>query len=128
MTDKSLEEFLFKQSFHPMPFVRYTERPDICAAHLLKGILPLWWIRHLPLYLYRLHCSIIFSMLKNIGKHHLIGTFVRMIRFIGAVLSLVLLPFWYLLATKPNYLPDFLSYIGPNDSWGSTAYSSTFYG
>ena len=33
MTDKSLEEFLFKQRFHPMPFVRYTERPDICAAH-----------------------------------------------------------------------------------------------
>ena len=26
MTDKSLEEFLFKQGFHPMPFVRYTER------------------------------------------------------------------------------------------------------
>ena len=37
MTDKSLEEFLFKQKFHPMPFVRYTERPDICAAHLLEG-------------------------------------------------------------------------------------------
>lgn len=37
MTDKSLEEFLFKQSFHPMPFVRFTERPDICAAHLLEG-------------------------------------------------------------------------------------------
>ncbi len=37
MTDKSLEEFLFKQRFHPMPFVRFTERPDICAAHLLEG-------------------------------------------------------------------------------------------
>ena len=37
MTDKSLEEFLFKQGFHPMPFVRFTERPDICAAHLLEG-------------------------------------------------------------------------------------------
>ncbi len=37
MADKSLEEWLFKQKFHPVPFVRYTERPDIAAAHLLEG-------------------------------------------------------------------------------------------
>ena len=37
MADKSLEEWLFKQKFHPLPFVRYTERPDIAAAHLLEG-------------------------------------------------------------------------------------------
>ena len=30
-------------------------------------------------------------------------------------MSLVLLPFWYLIATKQHYLPDFLSYIGPKD-------------
>ena len=35
--------------------------------------------------------------------------------FLGAVHSLVLLPFWYLIATKQQYLPDFLSYIGPKD-------------
>ncbi|WP_249671231.1 spore germination protein, partial [Bacillus thuringiensis] len=37
MADKSLEEWLFKQQFHPVPFVRYTERLDIAAAHLLEG-------------------------------------------------------------------------------------------
>ena len=37
MTDKALEEWLFKQGFHPLPFVRFTERPDIAAAHLLEG-------------------------------------------------------------------------------------------
>ena len=54
-------------------------------------------------------------MRKNIDRPRLIGTFVRLIRFMGAVLSLVLLPFWYLLATRQHYLPDFLSYIGPKD-------------
>lgn len=115
MTDKSLEEFLFKQKFHPMPFVRFTERPDICAAHLLEGhiaiivdtspsviLVPVTLFHHLQ------HA-------EEYRQAPLIGTFVRFIRFFGAVLSLVLLPFWYLVATKQQYLPDFLSYIGPKD-------------
>ena len=71
MTDKSLEEFLFKQGFHPMPFVRFTERPDICAAHLLEGHI-CHYCRYVTFchYLCRLHCFIIFNMLKNIAKHH----------------------------------------------------------
>ena len=56
-----------------------------------------------------------YSTLKNTGKHRLSGPMVRLIRFIGAAMSLFLLPFWYLLATKPKYLPDILSYIGPNE-------------
>lgn len=115
MTDKSLEEFLFKQRFHPMPFVRYTERPDICAAHLLEGhiaiivdtspsviLVPVTLFHHLQ------HA-------EEYRQAPLIGTFVRLMRFLGAILSLTLLPFWYLVATKQHYLPDFLSYIGPKD-------------
>ena len=37
MSDRALEEKIFKQSFNPFPLVRYSERPDIVAAHLLKG-------------------------------------------------------------------------------------------
>lgn len=115
MTDKSLEEFLFKQRFHPMPFVRFTERPDICAAHLLEG--------HIAIIVDTSPSVIIvpttlFHHLQHAEEYRqapLIGTFVRLIRFIGAAMSLVLLPFWYLLATKQQYLPDMLSYIGPKD-------------
>ena len=115
MTDKSLEEFLFKQRFHPMPFVRFTERPDICAAHLLEGHIAIMVdtspsVIFVPVTL--------FHHLQHAEEYRqapLIGTFVRLIRFFGAMLSLVLLPFWYLLATKQHYLPDFLSYIGPKD-------------
>lgn len=115
MTDKSLEEFLFKQGFHPMPFVRFTERPDICAAHLLEGhiaiivdtspsviLVPVTLFHHLQ------HA-------EEYRQAPLIGTFVRVTRFLGAILSLTLLPFWYLVATEQHYLPDFLSYIGPKD-------------
>ena len=115
MTDKSLEEFLFKQRFHPMPFVRFTERPDICAAHLLEGHIAIMVDTSPSVILVPVT---LFHHLQHAEEYRqapLIGTFVRMLRFFGAGLSLVLLPFWYLLATKQQYLPDFLSYIGPKD-------------
>ena len=34
---KSLEEYLFGTKRNPFPVVRYTERPDVVAAHLLEG-------------------------------------------------------------------------------------------
>ncbi|WP_040286767.1 spore germination protein [Sporosarcina koreensis] len=115
MTDKSLEEFLFKQRFNPMPFVRYTERPDICAAHLLEG--------HIALIVDTSPSAIlvpttIFDHLQHAEEYRqapFIGTFVRMLRLAGALFSLLLLPFWYLLATKTQYIPQFLHYIGPDD-------------
>lgn len=115
MTDKSLEEFLFKQRFHPMPFVRFTERPDICAAHLLEGHIGIMVDTSPSVILVPVT---LFHHLQHAEEYRqapLIGTFVRLTRFLGAGLSLVLLPFWYLLATKQQYLPDFLSYIGPKD-------------
>lgn len=115
MTDKSLEEFLFKQRFHPMPFVRFTERPDICAAHLLEGHIAIMVDTSPSVILVPVT---LFHHLQHAEEYRqapLIGTFVRLTRFVGAALSLVLLPFWYLLATQQAYLPDFLSYIGPKD-------------
>lgn len=115
MTDKSLEEFLFKQRFHPMPFVRFTERPDICAAHLLEGHIAIIVDTSPSVILVPIT---IFHHLQHAEEYRqapLIGTFVRLIRVIGALLSLIILPFWYLLATEPQYLPTALSYIGPKD-------------
>ncbi len=115
MTDKSLEEFLFKQRFNPMPFVRYTERPDICAAHLLEG--------HIALIVDTSPSAILvpttlFDHLQHAEEYRqapFIGTFVRWLRLTGALFSLLLLPFWYLLATRTQYIPQFLHYIGPDD-------------
>ena len=115
MTDKSLEEFLFKQSFHPMPFVRYTERPDICAAHLLEGHIAII-VDTSPSVI--LVPTTLFHHLQHAEEYRqapFIGTFVRWIRLLGATLSLFLLPLWYLLSTYQQYLPLSLSFIGPDD-------------
>ncbi|MFP3471634.1 spore germination protein, partial [Micrococcus sp. SIMBA_144] len=37
MADKTVEEFLVHQAGNPFPLVRYTERPDVAASHLLEG-------------------------------------------------------------------------------------------
>lgn len=115
MTDKSLEEWLFKQSFHPVPFVRFTERPDICAAHLLEGHIAIIVDTSPSVILVPVS---LFHHLQHAEEYRqapLIGTVVRAIRLSGSVLSLTLLPFWYLLATHKEHLPKSLSYIGPND-------------
>src|SRR5690625_2164720 len=37
MADKALEEFMSKQLWNTYPLVRYTERPDVAADHILDG-------------------------------------------------------------------------------------------
>lgn len=117
MTDKSLEEFLFKQGFHPMPFVRYTERADICAAHLLEGHIAIIVDTSPSVILVPVTLFYHLQHAEEYRQAPLIGTLIRTIRFMGAFLSLVMLPFWYLLSTDKKFVPDAISYIGPND-WG----------
>ncbi|WP_397537623.1 spore germination protein [Rummeliibacillus pycnus] len=114
MADKSLEEWLIKQRFHPLPFVRYSERPDIVAAHILEGhiaivvdtspsviLVPITLFHHLQ------HA-------EEYRQAPAIGTVVRFLRFFGAFLSFFLLPLWFLLVKHPEYVPSFMDFIGLN--------------
>lgn len=112
MSDKSLEEWLFKQKFHPLPFVRYSERPDIVSAHLLEG--------HIAVIVDTSPSVIIipvtlFHLMQHAEEYRqapLVGTMIRFLRYFATVMSLVLLPLWYLLATNEQYLPKGLDFIG----------------
>lgn len=115
MTDKTLEEWLFKQKFHPTPFVRYTERPDIVAAHLLEG--------HIAIIVDTSPSVIIvpisvFHLLQHAEEYRqapFIGTNIRILRYIATILSFTLLPIWYLLATNETYVPEGLDFIGAKE-------------
>ncbi len=37
MAEKVVEEFVVRQGYNPFPKVRFSERPDVAAAHLLEG-------------------------------------------------------------------------------------------
>ncbi|WP_430791370.1 spore germination protein [Virgibacillus flavescens] len=112
MADKAVEEFIIKRKWSPYPLVRYTERPDIAANHLLEGhvlitvdtspsiiILPTTYFHHLQ------HA-------EEFRQAPAVGTFIRWCRYIGIIMSIFLLPFWLLLVMDPYLLPKEISFIG----------------
>ena len=114
MADKTVEEFLVKQGYNPFPLIRYTERPDVAANHLLEGhvlilvdtspsalITPTTYFHHVQ------HA-------EEFRQNPAVGTFLRWIRFIGIFFSVFLLPFWLVFVFDPTLLPENLAYIGPN--------------
>lgn len=115
MADKTIEEFMVQQGYNPYPLVRYTERADVGAAHILEGhvlifvdtspsviIAPTTYFHHVQ------HA-------EEYRQSPAVGTFVRWIRYIGIFASLFLLPLWFLFVSDPYLLPDKLAFIGPND-------------
>lgn len=115
MADKSLEEWIFKQKFHPLPFVRYSERPDIVAAHLLEGHIAIIVDTSPSVMLMPVTMFHLLQHAEEYRQAPLIGTMMRMLRYIAVLLSFVLLPLWYLFATNEALLPDQLSFIGLNE-------------
>ncbi|MET3696175.1 stage V sporulation protein AF [Bacillus oleivorans] len=115
MGDKAIEEFLVKQGYNPFPLVRYTERADVAATHLLEG--------HVLIYTDTSPSIIItpttyFHHVQHAEEYResaLVGTFIRWVRFIGIFTSIVLLPLWFLFVLEPNLLPENLAFIGPNE-------------
>lgn len=113
MAEKSVEEYITTGNWNPLPQVRYTERPDVAAIHLLEGhviiivdtspsviIAPTTYFHHLQ------HA-------EEYRQNAAVGAYLRWIRFIGVLVSIFVIPVWYLFATNPQLLPASLKFIGP---------------
>ncbi len=114
MADKALSEFFVEQKWNPFPLVRFTERPDVAAHHLLSGyvvlmvdtspnviIVPTTFFDHLE------HA-------EEFRQTPTIGTMTRWVRIIAVLSSVFLLPVWLLFVLEPSLLPKSLSFIGPD--------------
>ena len=112
MTQESLKECLIPGQFwNPFPRVRYTERPDAAAACIFDGNIiiltdgsPAAMI--IP--------TGIFDFVQDINDYYfppVIGSFLRMIRGIVFILSMLLIPVWYLITEYHTTLPDFLKFM-----------------
>ncbi|WP_100372599.1 spore germination protein [Bacillus sp. FJAT-45037] len=116
MTDKIVEEYIVKQGLNPFPLVRYTERPDVVATHLLEGHIaiivdtsPSVIITPTTLFHHVQHA-------EEYRQSPAVGTFLRWTRFVGIFFSLFILPFWLLLVVQPSLLPAALDFIGPEET------------
>lgn len=116
MAEKSIEELILPGNWwNPFPRVRYTERPDVAAVHLLEGhvlilvdtspsviIAPATYFHHVQ------HA-------EEYRQNPTVGVYIRWIRFFAVFASIVVTPLWLLLALSPELLPDSLSFIGPKE-------------
>src|SRR5690606_7518880 len=100
MAETGLEALLFRRHWNPYPLVRFTERPDVAAVHLLEG--------HVLIYV---DTSPSVMITPTTFFHHVqhaeeyrqkpgVGAFLRWVRFLGIGVSLFLVPLWYLFALE----------------------------
>lgn len=113
MAEKSVEEFILGSKFwNPYPRVRYTERPDVAAIHLLEGYVILI-VDTSPSVM--IAPSTFWSHVQHAEEYRqepVVGAYLRWIRFAGIFAALFLLPLWLGAALNPQLLPDWLSFIG----------------
>ncbi len=115
MAEKSIEELITPGSvWNPFPKVRYTERPDVAANHLLEGhilimvdtspsviIAPVTYFHHVQ------HA-------EEYRQNPAVGVYIRWVRFLGIIASVIITPLWLLVALNPELLPASLKFIGPD--------------
>lgn len=102
LSERNLCEQLYGKTLNPYPHVRYSERPDICAIHLLQGYL-IVLVDNSPSAI--ILPTTFFEQTKQIEEYTqttLIAVFTRIIRLIGILFSLYLLPLWITLVVDHN--------------------------
>jgi len=115
LADKQLEEAILHKGWSPYPHVRYSERPDVVASHLLEGRIVLFVdtspsVIILP--------TTFFDLCQHAEENRqtaFMGTYLRWVRFIGIFASLFLLPIWLLIVMHPEFKPDILAFVGPHE-------------
>ena len=115
MTDKELEEFITGQVYNPYPLVRYTERPDVVAAHLYQGMIAIIVDTSPSVMIGPVTLFDHLTCVEEYRQTPAVGTFLRLIRYAGIIVSVFLMPTWLLFVLHPEYLPDFLNFIGPQE-------------
>lgn len=116
MAEKAIEEYIINGSkWNPLPKIRYTERPDVAAVHLLEGhvcvivdtspnimILPTTFWHHV----------------QHVEEYHqnvIVGSYLRLVRLGGVLLSLILPPLWLAIVLQRHLLPASIAFLGPRD-------------
>ncbi len=114
---QSLAECLIRTKwYNPFPKIRTTERPDAAAAQLLEGSVLILMdnspqVMVLP--------SSIFDFMQESNDFYfppLTGTYIRVIRHIVFLLTLMITPLWYLCLLYPSILPQWLHFALPADT------------
>ncbi|MBQ3064528.1 MAG: spore germination protein [Clostridia bacterium] len=116
MGHQSLAESLIQTKwYNPFPKIRYTERPDVAAAHLLEGSV-IVLLDNSPAAM--ILPTAIFDFLQETGDFYLpplTGSYLRLVRHAVFWLTLFLTPLWFLAVLNPTALPAWLAFVLPKE-------------
>ena len=108
MTDKALEELLTTRPYSPYPVVRYTERPDTLAVHLYQGLFGIIVDTSPSVMIAPTNLFDHFQAAEEYRQTSMCGTFLRLIRFFGIIVSFILVPLWLCYVNKGYFTNSFL--------------------
>lgn len=109
MTDKALEELLTTRPYSPYPTVRYTERPDTLAVHLYQGLFGIIVDTSPSVMIAPTNLFDHFQAPEEYRQTSMCGTFLRLIRFLGIIVSFMLVPLWLCFVNKGYFTDSFLN-------------------
>ena len=112
MTSQALSEILIPSNFfNPFPKVRFTERPDFASACVLEGKILLIMDNSPSVMIFP---NSIADFTKETDDYYfppLTGTYVRIIRAVVSLLTILLTPVTLVFLNNPHLTPHWLSFI-----------------
>ncbi|MFV0498164.1 MAG: spore germination protein [Candidatus Fimivivens sp.] len=112
MAQESLTEALLPRKwYNPFPKVRYTERPDTAAATVTEGGI-LLIVDGSPSII--LLPTAFFDFFQDTNDYYfppLVGSYLRIVRYLIHMLTMLLIPTWLLFIKNPDWIPNSLDFI-----------------
>ncbi len=116
MNQESLAECLFDRKwFNPFPKFKFTERPDTAAAQVLEGDVVIL-VDNSPSAM--ITPTSIFDIVEEADDYYfppITGTYLRLSRFLIAILTYFVTPVFLLLMQNPQWIPSKFEFIAVKD-------------
>lgn len=118
MTSQALSEVLIPTCFfNPFPKVRFTERPDFASACLLEGKVLLIMDNSPSVMVFPNSFADFQKETDDYYFPPLTGTYVRIIRNLVSILTVVMTPFILVLLNNPHWIPHWLGFINTTEDY-----------
>ena len=113
---RSIAECLIRKGWwNPFPKIRVTERPDTASAQLLEGSVLIICDTSPQVMIFP---TSVFDYLQQTDDYYfppLTGSYLRIVRTLILILSVIVTPMWYLCVEYSDTLPDYLRFLVPDD-------------
>lgn len=117
MNQESLAECLYKKKwYNPFPKFKFTERPDTASAQVLEGDIVIL-VDNSPSAM--ITPTSIFDVVEEADDYYfppITGTYLRLSRFLIAILTYIMTPTFLLLMQRPEWIPSGFEFIAVKDT------------